>query len=503
MQEQHFERLSALSRTAPEGDGTYRVAGVAIGEGDVTQGLSGTETRWPADVLRDAADRLGEAKILKGRAGQGHKPMDEQADPEEIVGRASFDYEPGVGLTYSGELLDEGLARRVDLGVLDVSPDMYRRLGEQNADGVKEAEEIIDVPYLTLLDRGAGPNASVELAEGSAEQAAERLAELLETETETPSDGDGDGTGSEQLQAEGDAVRWDSDAGGDREPSDVRYGVVADELQDGPDGEVLVAVYQPTSEYDGWEARNEQNQMSEERLEVVGSNGKESLPAVSSVVDSEQAGDGSTPGSPTADGSSGNDPADTGSTSTPMTENDNLQEQLSSVRSERDELEDTVEQLEDQLDDKTDEIEELEERLAPLRELLAEIATEGSALDAETVAESHTVPELVGQLGDDVDGDDDVDYTDAIKEQLEGTVAPRGEGTDDGDGNGGSEQLSAEEREQAEQLAQSVMTLDDMRDMDRAGLDAREYLAREYDVDPAQYNHEEPLREAVNRAGGD
>lgn len=88
----------------------------------------------------------------------------------------------------------------------------------------------------------------------------------------------------------GDAVKWSSDDGGEREPSGERYGVVVDELQDSDEGSVLVAVYQATSDYEGWENRNEQEKMKAESLEVIGSDGKASLPSVSQVVEENAEG---------------------------------------------------------------------------------------------------------------------------------------------------------------------------------------------------------------------
>lgn len=86
------------------------------------------------------------------------------------------------------------------------------------------------------------------------------------------------------LQTEGDAVRWESDAGGEREPDDVRYGVVVNNLPEGDDEYVMVAVYQPTADMDGWEPRDESMRMSKDRLERVGGDGVGSLPAVSQVT---------------------------------------------------------------------------------------------------------------------------------------------------------------------------------------------------------------------------
>lgn len=88
-------------------------------------------------------------------------------------------------------------------------------------------------------------------------------------------------------QGVGDAVRWESEAGGEREPADWRYGVVVDGLQDDVDDVVLVAVYQPNEDYDGWENRGEENRMQTGTLEVVGPDGVASLPPIASVTNAD------------------------------------------------------------------------------------------------------------------------------------------------------------------------------------------------------------------------
>lgn len=98
-------------------------------------------------------------------------------------------------------------------------------------------------------------------------------------------------TGIRLNQETGDAVRWDSDAGGEREPSGTRYGVVVDGLNasDEPDDSVLVAVYRANSDYDGWENAGEQQAIQTDTLEVVGNDGVDSLPAISQVFDRQNA----------------------------------------------------------------------------------------------------------------------------------------------------------------------------------------------------------------------
>ena len=271
-------------------DDEYHPEIVPIPEGEVTIGAGSKEemgeptpTEWERDPLKRATE-LGvfdNAKLIRGNAGiNPHIGMDEQPSPDDIVGHAgTFSYEEGRGPVSNGDgvILDDHLAQLVDHGLLEISPDMFRHLGEfdetlADGEGAYSVEEIVACPRMTILDRGASPNAELGPAE------TEALAALPEYDDIT----------TEQLAAVGDAVRWESDAGGEREPSDVRYGVVVDGLQDGAEDSLLVAVYQANQDYDGWETRNEQNTIKEENLETVGNDGKASLPSVADVIGTEQ-----------------------------------------------------------------------------------------------------------------------------------------------------------------------------------------------------------------------
>ena len=255
----------------------YEARIVPIPEDETTTGLSGTTTTWPRETLKEATERgvWNDVKLLKGPGGSGHFDLNEQPPVENLAGSiVGSHYEDGVGPVLDAELIDEQLARAVEHDLVSVSPDMSRDLGDPDEQlGTRPAERINEVAYITILDRAASANATIEPAH----------AEALGMHPD-----EYDRYTAEQLADVGDAVRWESDTGGEREPADVRYGVVVDALQDGDDDSVLVAVYQPNEDYDGWENRNEQNPIKEENLETVGSDGVGSLPAVSNVVGTEQ-----------------------------------------------------------------------------------------------------------------------------------------------------------------------------------------------------------------------
>lgn len=170
--EQH-EQLSTGVGAATGGDGAKTVRINPIPEGERTSGQSGEETVWPEETLREAVESgaLDGATIVKGEGGRNpHFPMDEQVPPENILGRVdSWEYEDGVGPVGEAQLADEDIANRVELGLLDVSPDMFRELGEFDEQlQAKPAESIIEMPRITVLETGAARNATIEPARAEA-----------------------------------------------------------------------------------------------------------------------------------------------------------------------------------------------------------------------------------------------------------------------------------------------------------------------------------------------
>ena len=120
-----FERLAEAGFARIDGEDeddtdTYSARLIPIGEGDITSGGSKKKTYWDQETLREGVESgaFDGAKILKGRPGSGHKPMLDQADPDNIVGSAGeFEYKDGVGpVADDADLLDEHLAQLVDTG---------------------------------------------------------------------------------------------------------------------------------------------------------------------------------------------------------------------------------------------------------------------------------------------------------------------------------------------------------------------------------------------------
>ena len=507
---------------------SYRARIVPLGEGDVTTGGSGKKTYWDAETLREGVESgaFDGAKLLKGRPGEGHKSMLEQASPDEIVGQVpSFDYEDGVGPVGDGDILDEHLAKLVEHELLEVSPDMWRVLGEYDEElGAYRVDEIIDVPYITLLDRGASDGASISPAEdgtealGAAVTWGDRVTELAET-LGMPSDSVRD-----RLEQLADEDRDDVDVELEEQLSRLftlrftAYGEMFGE-------EFLDEAVENLETISGISAARSESQDNPELIAIIDREAVDSLDDLNDEIvgaleetpfevhDSfdwveDVAWEGLGESSP--DGSTSDEPAEPGAGSadtTPQMDNaEELQEQLADMRSERDELESERDELAEQLSEKEetienyeDQIEQLEDEVEPLAEMLAELVAEDSVLTADAVADRFKPSEMVEMLAENAgwDEDDDRSKVEVVKEQLSGPPSPRGEG---GDPEGGAGGLTEEDLVEAEQLADEVMTAEDRLS---AGDSGREYLKQTYDVDPAEFDSASELRAAIRDNGGD
>lgn len=186
--------FAALAQNAPSwDDGPWRVHGVALGEDDVTEGVSGKRTHWPREALEDAAEGLVGKKIVNDL---DHDDLEKkQPSVDTIVGEVTAArYEPGTGIVYDGELDDPDIAKKVERGRIDVSPMLFRRLGEFDDErDAYTASEIVRWRDLATVAEGASPSASIESGAAAAMQAAALRAMF---------DG-GDGAGGEAVGAQG------------------------------------------------------------------------------------------------------------------------------------------------------------------------------------------------------------------------------------------------------------------------------------------------------------
>lgn len=178
MTEHDYEHVSSgiavLAEDEPDWeDGPFTVHGVALGEGDITNGGSGKRTLWPGEVLEAAAP------LLEGQPLANDIDHDVQGAPQTpvdaIIGEVTRSkYEPGVGILYEGELDDPDLARKVERDRIEVSPMLRRTIDEydgEEADYV--ATGIHSFRDLATVAKGAAPSNSIQT--GVAAMSAEAL----------------------------------------------------------------------------------------------------------------------------------------------------------------------------------------------------------------------------------------------------------------------------------------------------------------------------------------
>lgn len=171
-------------------DGPFPVRGVALPEDSATND-DNTERResdeefrtfWPAAVVEQAAALFDGAKITDGSEHDPETAMEKpQPSPETIIGEITgVQYKPGVGVLYEGEVDDPEMAKRIQRGRVEVSPTIFRRLGEARDDGTRPVETIAGVRDLSIVAEGAGPGNSIEAAPQATAMSALSAAALSE-----------------------------------------------------------------------------------------------------------------------------------------------------------------------------------------------------------------------------------------------------------------------------------------------------------------------------------
>lgn len=148
------------------------VHGVLVPENTVLEGGQGTPFFFDPAMAEEAARVLSEqidtdtVHIVKN-----FHELEGQAPADDVVGEVTAaGYSEGVGVVFEGEVTDEELARKIDLGYLDVSPTVMRALGPldetMEARTVEAVGGFRDVAVVAQGQPGAevavGPNPAVE-----------------------------------------------------------------------------------------------------------------------------------------------------------------------------------------------------------------------------------------------------------------------------------------------------------------------------------------------------
>lgn len=174
--------IAVLAGADDEQSDATTVHGVAIGEDDITTGMSGKRTRWPPEVLRDGAEKLIGKPIVTDHPGaektdEGVR-VDGQPPLESKVGEVTdARYVEGRGLVWEGSVADPEAAQQIERGLADVSPIVARDIQpieSDDGDDLFEATSIQGFRDLGLVSQGAAPSNSV--ATGTAALWADALA---------------------------------------------------------------------------------------------------------------------------------------------------------------------------------------------------------------------------------------------------------------------------------------------------------------------------------------
>jgi len=182
--------IAALATDDPSfeaGDGPYKVHGIALGEGDTTQGVSGDRVRWPRESLEDAAAKLVGKKLTDGR---NHETLEQSQPPTSaIIGEVTdAAYEPGVGIVYEGEVDSPDIARLIHRDRVDVSPVIAYAASEGDGDVDVVAEEIEAFRDLAVVAEGAAPSNDISPGAAPDSVTAAAMAGLQATFADTADD---------------------------------------------------------------------------------------------------------------------------------------------------------------------------------------------------------------------------------------------------------------------------------------------------------------------------
>jgi hypothetical protein len=154
-------KFTSLSRSSlsDAGEPPYKIHGIAIGEGDVTVGQSGTKKVWEKEPLKNATDSLEGKPIV----------VDHENTSRSVIGKINkVRYEEGVGILYEGEIHDEEIADKIESELLEVSLRGHHE-GEEEMEEDSETGALkpsnIGFENISVVPNGAAPSNSVNLGE--------------------------------------------------------------------------------------------------------------------------------------------------------------------------------------------------------------------------------------------------------------------------------------------------------------------------------------------------
>jgi len=218
-------------------DNQLPVHGVLFGPDDVTTGLTGQRTRWPADIL----EQMAEDGVFEGKP----LTMADSLDPEQHVGVTMTDdgpaltgavsmdekvgeitattFDPDTGLLFEGFVADWEAEETVETGLAQISPVVIRESelvegDEGDPDALYEVTDVQSARDVALVADGAVPSNEINVGPSTAigHQAAEALSahygvdvEALANDHPAGDDGHNDEDGGQSTPANDDSLNMD------------------------------------------------------------------------------------------------------------------------------------------------------------------------------------------------------------------------------------------------------------------------------------------------------
>lgn len=148
------ETITTSTANLSKEDGTYRVHGIALGEGDRTRGKYGLKA-WPREVLEPATASLEGQPVWFNDPDPSTHGENERRKIGEIVDAG---YEPGKGVVYDAELTDEEVAGDLSTGDYEVS------IEASNPDRVEHDDKGAAILHgfeftgMAVVEQGASPS---------------------------------------------------------------------------------------------------------------------------------------------------------------------------------------------------------------------------------------------------------------------------------------------------------------------------------------------------------
>lgn len=176
-------------------DSPIAVSGVVIPENTVLEGGLG-EPHFYTPQLAERASEVLQRQIDDEETTvhivKNFHDTEGQAAADDIIGEVTgAGYSKGIGTVFEGEVMDEDIAQKINLGYLDISPSVARSLGP--LDETMNAREVDDVAgFRDIATVGSGqPGSDVQVGPNPAVEALSRAMDfdtLDDDDESTPDD---------------------------------------------------------------------------------------------------------------------------------------------------------------------------------------------------------------------------------------------------------------------------------------------------------------------------